>query len=259
MQKCNLCQINQADKLKSHIIPKFLSKRIFENTKPRHTLAMRKTGKAFKIQDTPKENNILCKACERRFEFIETLFSRKITSINNFTNLKNDFNIVVLGKNKILECLKVNPTSFKIFIYSIIWRASISKLEEFDKFKLPEGVEDKLRFFLNKNLCLSHSELINSFDKIVDIPEYHFIVFKPVFRNESTRGILSAYQIDLNKFGVFTVDFSIFFHVKDESIDPLSEIVSNKQNDKVRLVLAGTDAWRELNNSVVYRMLKNNK
>lgn len=256
MQICNLCQINKADKLKSHIIPKFLSKRIFEHTKPRYTLAMRKTGKAFKIQDTPKEDNILCEECERRFEFIETLFSRKITSINNFTNLKNDFDIVVLGKNKILECLKVNPTSFKIFIYSLIWRASISKLEAFDKFKLPNEVEDNLRFFLNKNLCSSHSELINSFDKIVDTPEYHFIVFKPEFRNESARGIYSAYQIDVNKFGVFTVDFSIFFHTKEESIDPLSKIVSNKQNEKVRMVLTGTDKWRELNNSVVYRMLK---
>lgn len=256
MQKCNLCLINQADKLNSHIIPKFLSKRIFEHTKPRYTLAMRKTGKTFKIQDTPKEDNILCKECEKRFEIIETLFSRNFNSINNFNNLKNEFNIVPFGKNKILECLNVNPTSFKIFIYSIIWRASISKLKEFDKFKLSDEVEDKLRFFLNKNLCLSHSELLNSLDKIVDVPEYHFIVFKPEFRNESTRGILSAYQINLNQFGIFTVDFIIFIHIKDESIDSFIKSVSNKQNEKVRLLLAETDAWRKLNNNVVYRMLK---
>lgn len=255
MQKCHLCRINEADKLNSHIIPKFLSKRIFEHTKPRHTLAIRKLGKAFKLQDTPKENNILCKACERRFEYIETLFSRKIISINNYTNLRNDFDVVLFGKNKILECLKINPTSFKIFIYSIIWRSSISKLEEFNKFKLPDEVEENLRIFLNANLYLSHSVLIDSFDKIVDIPEYHFIIFKPTFRNESTRGIFTAYQIGPNQFGVFTVDFIIMFHTIEESIDPLSKIVSNKQNNKVRLVLAGTDAWRELNDSVVYRML----
>lgn len=253
MQKCNLCQINEADNLNSHIVPKFLSKRLFEHTKPRGSF---KTGKSFKVQDTPKENNILCKKCEKRIEHIETLFARKITSINNFNNLGNEFNLVQLGGNKILECLNINPTSFKIFIYSIIWRASISKIPEFDKFKLPKDIENKLRFFLNKNLHHKHSNLIESFNKVVDIPEYHFNMLKPLVRSDFTRGIFSAYQIEPNQFGVFTVDFIIFFHPKEDSLNPLLKFVSNKQNDKVRLVLVETGTWKELNNSVVYRMLK---
>lgn len=102
-----------------------MAKRLFEATTPRHSIEIQRNGKWKKIQDTPKENFIFCKNCEKRLEFLETFISRKITSINNYNNLKNDFNLIENGTNKILKCLKISPIGFKLFIYSIVWRTSI--------------------------------------------------------------------------------------------------------------------------------------
>ena len=119
MPNCNLCLIKEADKPNSHIIPKFLSKRLFESSTPRHSIEIDRKGRNRKIQDTPKENFILCKSCEKRFEILETLYSKKINSINNYINLKDKFQITEFGNNKILKCLNINPTGFKLFIYSL--------------------------------------------------------------------------------------------------------------------------------------------
>lgn len=83
MQNCRLCKDRVADKSNSHLIPKFMCKRLFEDTKPRHTVSLSKNGIQTKIQDVPKENYILCSFCEKRFEKLETYFSRVFMEINS--------------------------------------------------------------------------------------------------------------------------------------------------------------------------------
>lgn len=73
---CKLCKNNSADKDNSHIIPKFMSKRLFDGIKPRYSVAIGKNGKQQKLQDTPKESKILCTSCEARLEKLETYFAK---------------------------------------------------------------------------------------------------------------------------------------------------------------------------------------
>ena len=256
MPNCKLCQKKEADKLNSHIIPKFLAKRLFESTKPRHSIHINRKGKGRKIQDTPKENFILCKQCEKRLEHLETLTSRKITSINNYNNLKDKFSIKKYGRNKILECLTINPIEFKSFIYSIVWRASISSLPEFETFKLDKTTEKELRIFLDKTLKNSHKDLVYSISKTTDLPNYHYCVFKPLMRNKFSRGIFTAYRMAEFQFGVFTVDYIILFYTNIKDMDPAFEFVSNFQNEKLIITLTGTDDWKMLNELVVRKMLR---
>lgn len=256
MPNCKLCQNREADKPNSHIIPKFLAKRLFEFTKPRHTLSINRKGESRKIQDTPKENFILCKICEKRLEYLETLISKKVTSINNYNNLKDKFTIKEYGKNKILECLNISPIGFKLFVYSLVWRASISNLPEFETFKLDDKTEAELRMFLDKSLKTNNSELVISISKIIDFPNYHYCIFKPLSRNEFSRGIFTAYKMAEFQFGIFTVDYIFFFYSNAKDMNPAFEFVSNFQNDKLLITLAGTDDWKILNELVVRKMLK---
>src|SRR5690606_26727093 len=133
IQKCKLCKDEVANKPNSHIIPKFMSKRLFESTKPRHTLQINRDGKQVILQDTPKENNILCHSCEKRFEVVETYFSRVLIDINSLTSAKWKYTISNHYQNEIIVCDDLQPTLFKLFIYSIIWRCSISSLFLFEK------------------------------------------------------------------------------------------------------------------------------
>ena len=159
---CKLCKINPADKNNSHIIPKFMCKRLFDNTHPRHSLAIGKNGKKQKLQDTPKENKIFCSNCELRIEKLETYFAKFFTEINNLGSARRQYTIEKLNDHEILLCKDLNPNIFKLFIFSLIWRCSISNLLDFENFKMDPAIEEELRMFLNSNLKSTHSELMQS-------------------------------------------------------------------------------------------------
>lgn len=256
MPNCKLCLTREADKPNSHIISKFLTKRLFEYTKPRHSIEIDRKGRNKTIQDTPKENSILCKACEKRLEYLETLISKKITSINNYNNLKSTFKLVEYGNNKILECLNINPIAFKIFVFSLVWRASITSLPEFESFKLDDKTESDLRILLNEKLKNSHTELVSSLSESIDFSNYDYCIFKPLVRNEFSRGVFTSYKINKFQFGIFTVDFIIFFFSNSKNMNPAYKLVSNYQNEKVLITLTGIDDWKHLNELVVRNMLK---
>lgn len=255
MRVCRLCESVEADNKNSHIIPKFMAKRLFEFTNPKHSLEIDRKGKSKKIQDTPKESFILCKGCEKRLAFLETLVSKKIVSINNFNNLPNQFELKQYGNNKILKCLDINPIEFAIFIFTVVWRVSISNLPQFESFKLDNKTENNLRLFLDSSIKTTHKELIDSISKILKLPNYDYCIFKPLFKNEFSRGIFTAYKMGEHQFGIFTVDYIIFFYTDEKAIHPALRLVSNLQTKPLLITLAVTKDWNVLNNLVIKGML----
>lgn len=259
LAECNLCKTRPANKTNSHIIPKFLCKGLFEFTKPRHSITIGKNGKSRKVQDTPKEDNILCDLCEKRIEIIETHFAGVIKNINNFSSLPNEFDFINgINQPQYIECKNIHPTLFKLFIYSLIWRASISSLVNFKKYKVPEIIEEELRVFLNVNLMKSKKSLLDLLEDITDIPMYDNCFIKPIIKS---RGIFTAYNLSASRHLLLIVDFGIFFFSEENLIDPILKIVSNKQNEKVLIGLGESSAWTTLNQTVLRLMLdqKNNK
>ena len=253
---CKLCKTRQADKKNSHIIPKFLCSGLFESTKPRHSLMISKNGAGRKIQDTPKEDNILCVYCEKRIEIIETHFARIIKDIHNYPNLPDKFNFFNnVNQPHYIECANIHPTLFRLFIYSLIWRASISNLIEFKKFKVSKLIEEELRLFLNVNLTINKKTLLDSLDVINDIPLHDYCFLKPYEKSDASRGIFTAYNLDESRHLLLIVDFAIFFFADENLIDGILKIVSNKQNEKVIIGLGNKIAWTDLNQKILEQML----
>ena len=87
---CKLCLERPADQKSSHIIPKFMCKGLFEETKPRHALSVTRDGKSRKIQDIFKEDYILCNHCEKRIGILETHFARIIEEIHSYANFPRE-------------------------------------------------------------------------------------------------------------------------------------------------------------------------
>ncbi|MCX2681057.1 hypothetical protein OOZ15_13980 [Galbibacter sp. EGI 63066] len=250
MPKCKLCLKAEADKKNSHIIPKFMGERLFE-AKPRHGIQIDITGKQSKIQSIPKEDFIFCSNCEKRFERLETYFARKLTSIHNYTNEKDKFKVHSGGVNSILECFKVSYNALKLFNYSLVWRASISNHFLFEKYKLPESYEEKLRGILDANLFISHSGLINNFNEIQDDTGLDSYFFKCKVKNEFSRGPFSTYQIGENAFGLFLVDFIVYTYTNKQSIPKEFDIISDIQDENALIVMASVENWREINNESI--------
>lgn len=153
---CKLCLKKEADQTGSHLISCFIvSSQIGE----------RDNEKGFIITSDPeqdysenlgsegiKEDFIFCTACEKRLAFIESYFSQELTNKIDKENFAENFPIVELEDENIsqlFKCINVHPIAFHLLIYSVIWRASISKKPLFASFNLEEDVLEELRFTLD--------------------------------------------------------------------------------------------------------------
>ena len=252
---CKLCLTNIADKKNSHIIPKFMCKGLFEATKPRHALAINRHGKGKKIQDTPKEDFILCTQCEKRIEVLETLFAPIINDIHQYKKFPKKFTLFQLVTQQYIVCNDVHPTLFKLFIYSIIWRASISNLFEYLPFNLATRDEERIRNFLNSSITVDKSELIQNLDAINNIPLYHSCIIKPKEKSASSRGIFSICSMSDTAHILLLIDFAIFFYTDETSIGNVLINYSNKQNKKVIITLGETVPWLDLNKLYLSKLL----
>ena len=67
---CFLCETNNAIKKNSHIFPKFITKSIFGNGKGYQIDVNNSDKQPRVIQDTPKEDYLICEKCEKYFEIL---------------------------------------------------------------------------------------------------------------------------------------------------------------------------------------------
>lgn len=81
---CSLCMSRHADQQNSHIIPKFFNEGLFYRTKPRHTLLVSRDKSRIKVQDTFKEDFLLCSECEKGFSVLETYCSLRLGRIGSY-------------------------------------------------------------------------------------------------------------------------------------------------------------------------------
>jgi hypothetical protein len=228
-----------------------MCKRLFENTKPRHALYLGKEKKHPRTQDIPKEDQILCRACECKLGKLEDYFARFFIEINNLGNAQRSYTIDQLFGQEVIFCNDLNPTIFKLFIFSLVWRCSISKLSDFGNFKLESNVEEDLRVFLNNNLKSTHKELMESLNEIENVPYYHFCITKP---KSKTRGIFTAFNFALNAFTIFTVDYALFFYTNENPYVEVHKNFSNRDNETVKIAIGEDEKWINLNQSVLDKM-----
>lgn len=259
MKICPLCEINEADNENSHIIPKFLGKPLFEKSKPRHSLQINRNGKILKTQDTPKEDHLICSSCEKRFEVLETYFARKLISINDYNNRKEKFKIYEISPNKVLECLDLNSSIFKLFYYSILWRISVCTHPMFTNFKLSNFVETTIRSFLDKNLFDSHKELLRNIDNIINSPDFEFIAYKPQAGKREFKGIFTAFQMSDDCYSIFTSDIIFYFYTKEDNLRNIPKHLLNSGNQNIKFVLADSLQWSKLSDAVIrHRLFRKN-
>lgn len=164
---CKLCLQRPADQKNSHIISKFLLKGLFKNVQKR-ALAIHLNGNVRKVQNTPKEDHILCSSCERRIGILETYFAPIIEKIHNYSNYPSEYKYYKILASEFLVCTEIDSTLFKLFSYSLIWRASITKVDYFENFKLVPHIEEELRVFLNTFLCDTAFKLDN-FNSVITL------------------------------------------------------------------------------------------
>jgi hypothetical protein len=250
--KCLLCEANESSQRRSHIIPKFIGNGIFENSKPRSGIAWYKNGKTKIVQDIIKEDFLFCPVCEKYFSTLETYCSLRLERFNDI-RYRNSYIRLKEGVYEFIESKDLNIKIFNLFIYSIVWRVSISENFGFANYKLNSKDEGKLRYILNEFSSGSQSELLHKIDTLNELPNHNHIIFRPEKKLRPPQSMLSAASYCSWLHQMHLVDY-VLIYITDEQkfADGLKKIDNNRLDGQVRIGTIERSAWKNFN----YNMLK---
>lgn len=234
--------------MNSHIIPKFLTYDLYKEGNHKHNLEVRvDSEKTRKNQDTPKEDNILCTSCEQRFSVVETHFAKEISKLYNFEAHPSDFTFFNFRGTQLIECKKFQPILFKLFIYSIIWRCSISTKDVFMSFNLTQQAEENTRKFLDSNLFAKKSDLIDNLTKCEVTPEYDLCIIKSKNPDRISGQALAAYSHESGAEHIISLLSFFILLYEDETRTPVTLLrITNKQNKMVMIGTGEQGNWEAL-------------
>jgi len=253
---CLLCQEKNSTKKKSHLIPKFFGKGIFEGTSPRHGVGIYKTGKRERIQDTLKENYIFCPDCERGFSIFETYCSFRLERFNDY-KYRSQYNRIKRGKFEYFECKELDIRIFNLLIYSIVWRVSVSESYAFGAFKLPNNEENALRILMKNYIKPTQTELFDHINKLDFLPNHSHIIIRPKKKLRPPNSMISAASLNEWVHEMHLVDYIIFYFTdKGKNAVGLEEIDNNNLDNLVRVGLLPIEDWKSYSNEMVSSILK---
>ncbi len=128
---CKLCQTHSPLQ-NSHILPEFVYTHLYDDKHRMHALSLHEKAPRPYEQKGVREK-LLCRDCE-------TLLSR----YERYASTAFDGKKTELPLDRVIIVKDVNYVRFKLFLLSVIWRASISKLEFFSQVSLGPH-ENKIR------------------------------------------------------------------------------------------------------------------
>ena len=146
---CKLCFQEKELCRESHIFPKFHYKFLYGANNQLIYLNSKKSQTRY---NSEYESNILCKECDENI--LGKLDDYAANLIHDNFATKTEFSLKIIdGREHII--LKDSPnykySSFKLFLLSLLWRASISSRPFFQTTKLNFQTEEDLRLMILKN------------------------------------------------------------------------------------------------------------
>ncbi|MEI2760117.1 MAG: hypothetical protein V9G42_11865 [Bacteroidia bacterium] len=142
MEKCKLCLQEKQLIAKSHIIPDFMYEELYDDNHKIRVVPASEFGKVKPRIKMPSsgeyEGGLLCSDCDNKLLGGYENYARKAiyggalrdSECPECDNFKSQDGV------KFTLCKKINYHKFKIFLLSVLWRASISKRALFDQINL---------------------------------------------------------------------------------------------------------------------------
>lgn len=235
--KCRLC-LQSEDLIKnSHIIPDFMYQDLYDEKHRMVRTAGLDVASAKKIQTGEKEAGLLCRKCDNEIlGSLERYASRVLFTGEEPIRAQN-----VLHPDGALTstlCEDLDYKKFKLFLLSILWRASISKKDFFSKVQLGP-IEESIRRMIFENKPLAQMDfpcLVSS--------------WRHVQRSMTSRIITSPHKIRGDNGGtryIFQIgQFVLMYFVsKNDRPEWLQDAAITPEN-KMRIVHLGNEQGKEL-------------
>ncbi|WP_313269385.1 hypothetical protein [Epilithonimonas vandammei] len=241
MIKCYLCKSEEATQKNSHIVPKFLGISLVtsdDGKRKGYKLDISSVGQKLKsFQDTPKEDFILCPKCENKFSKIERKSANEVFKLIDNDIKKNQLTKLFSNNGyQFITFKNIDYVNFKKLLYSILWRAQISKLEYFSDLSLPDNLTENFRKILNDEM------------EFVDIP---IIVLTTVNDNYKTKNYIYA-NSNLNDCFFWMNEFLVFYDFgSDNVMYKYFKDISITENENVKIGVLPLTAWDSIRKKII--------
>lgn len=253
---CQLCNDKQATQKNSHLIPKFFGKGLFDGTAPRHGISIEKTGKQKKVQDIIKEDYILCPECEKGISIFETYSVIRLERFNSLRHF-DQFSKFKIGNFEFFECKKIDSRIFNLFIYSLVWRVSISENYAFLKFKLSKKDEEELRLIIKDFITSNQNQLLSKLGNLKTLAKKnHHIFIRPKKKLRPPRFMLSGATLDDYTHQLCLVDYLLIYLTESSKLIQLLRLIDNNKIDRQpRIGLTEPSEWEAFNKDMLKKWL----
>ena len=248
--ECLLCRVNAANKTNSRILPRFISTG-FLGAKGVPRRGYKLDGKnelSLKpktVQDSPKENYMLCDDCEAYFSLLETASAPSL----KFWQAKiasGQFGLVTIKSFlKIVHFTAPNPVIMRLLVYSMFWRATISSLEIFENYELDPALAESLRSTLLEFKALTNADLDVTVKAKKIVLHPYSVMTAESFKDE-TANVLAAINpgnpasLNVDKFG-----FILFKEEKDITQQFITDF-SNLKEQECQMMVVNEQLWYDV-------------
>lgn len=286
MPNCNICNKNEANQTGAHIFPAWMVASAFnENSNPRdyeiiyafHSLNTEipyfgravqpdkineELGRDLSDEEIKGQNNLItvdnlwCRDCENKLKIVEDYFLENVDrEIEDFSKCDD---------TQIVELTEVSTYLVRLFLYSLIYRAAVTK---FNDFKIKDNVFKRLRYFINtyiKKDLKSTKEFIEASEKKQELLNYPIKLVK----TEQESGDTSNFVLIHNKFDkpyCFVINrYIIQFYAKEshtrstpyifwgitDAITKMGNILNYRENN-LTLGLFNLKLWNYIKDRIV--------
>ncbi len=177
--RCRLCNQEKEKLCKAHIAPEALYRYMYPNEKVEGDSLILLSGNKNYI--TRKriglyDSNILCAECDNYLGVFDEYGSNILLKVEPSIAYS-------IGQEKIYTFGEVDVKKLKLFFLSILWRASISVLDEYSQTDLSEKFENRLRKMLLDNDAGSFNDfsvIITKFRYKSETKKFHKFLQVPV-------------------------------------------------------------------------------
>lgn len=236
---CKLCLKEKKLIKRSHLFPNFMYKGIADKKNRMFEISTLTPFQRRVVQSGVYEGNILCADCDNNIlskleGYVNNyLYSKPYqTTTENFEQVTNTYGI------QVIRCKNIDYPKFKLFLESLIWRASVSTHPLFNNFKLSTEQEEQLR------VSILISDPLGEDDFACIISTHHN-------KEEVQTDLVFVNSTVPRKVSFFINQFTYLFHLDKKDVDENTRgIILTKRNEMGILKLPYGD-WTKLRASVI--------
>lgn len=250
---CKLCLKEEKLIKRSHLFPNFMYKGIADSKNRMFEISSSEPFRKKTVQSAAYAEYILCAECDNNIlSKLERYANNNLYSKSYRTDNDNFEQATNIHGIKAIRCKNLVYSQFKLFLQSLLWRASVSEHDLFSNFKLTAEQEEELRLSIYNSTPLEEDD-------------YACLILTHQNDEEPQTDLVFINATQSPKVSFFINQFVYLFHTDKSAVDEAVREITLTRKNEMGIIKLPDGEWTNLRASILNgvadlakRNLKNN-